>query len=133
VQVELELLAIEEHQASLVLCDRGTIDGVAYWPGAPETFWEEVGSSRAEQHERYAAVIHLQTPPMEHGYNHVNPLRIESAAEAARIDARIFEAWTGHPRRTLVESSGRFTDKVTQALALIRAELPRGSEGDWVP
>jgi len=32
VQHELEILALT-HAPALVLCDRGTVDGAAYWPG----------------------------------------------------------------------------------------------------
>ena len=97
VQRELEAAAIGD-DVSVALCDRGTIDGLAYWPG-PGDFWADVGTTLEEQLARYHAVIHLRTPTDGNGYNHGNPLRIETAAEAAAIDARIAEAWAGHPRR----------------------------------
>src|SRR5262245_41814414 len=34
VQRELEQLALEEGRGAVALCDRGTIDGLAYWPGS---------------------------------------------------------------------------------------------------
>ena len=81
----------------------------------------------------FAAVIHLRTPSADNGYDHSNPLRIESAAEAARIDERIAIAWAAHPRRFIVESTADFLTKAHRALAIIRAELPEccrsGSEG----
>lgn len=107
----------------VTLCDRGTIDGAAYWPG-PDDMWTSVGSSRTEQLLRYDAVIHLRTPSPEHGYDHTNPLRTETAAEAAAIDARIFAAWDGHPRRHVVEASPDFLAKARRALQLLRDELP---------
>ena len=45
------------------------------------------------------------------------------AAEAARIDARIAAAWDGHPRRTFIESTERFVDKVSAALAALQLRL----------
>ena len=60
---------------------------------------------------RYDAVIHLRTPTVELGYNHQNPLRTESAARAREVDALILQAWDGHPRRWLIESSADFLDK----------------------
>ena len=107
----------------MVLCDRGTVDGVAYWPG-PEEFWQSVGTTRDEQLARYDAVIHLRTPAVDGGYNHANPLRIESAAEAHTVDERILAAWHGHPRRTVIDASPDFFKKATQALAVLRAEFP---------
>src|SRR5690606_33373261 len=86
VQRELELLASEEPIYALVLCDRGTLDGLAYWPYGPERYFSELGTSYADELSRYSAVIHLRSPNVAHGYNHVNPVRIESAEEARAID-----------------------------------------------
>jgi predicted ATPase len=122
VQRELEVAADFEDSA-IVLCDRGTIDGAAYWP-EDQGFWEAVGTTRPEQLDRYAAVIHLRTPPEGAGYNQQNPLRIESAAEAARIDERIAKAWDGHPRRFLVPPAPDFLTKAKQVLWILREELP---------
>ncbi len=124
VQRELERLVIDEGQASVVLCDRGTLDGLAYWPRTSAEFYSEVGLDRRAELARYAAVIHLRTPSNHEGYNHRNPLRIESPEEARLIDARIVEAWEGHPQRTFVESTGDFLDKVARALGLIEAQIP---------
>lgn len=121
-QRELEDTA-EGLNAAVVLCDRGTIDGVAYWPG-PEEFWEAVGTSREEQLARYDGVIHLRPPAVDHGYNHVNRLRIESAAEALAVDEKILAAWQGHPRRTVIEATEDFFTKAALALEALRAEFP---------
>lgn len=122
-QRELENAA-EGHHPAIVLCDRGTLDGLAYWPGTHEEFFASTGTSLLDQLSRYSAVIHLRTPDDRHGYNHQNPLRTESAATAAEIDARILDAWRAHPRRFVVESSADFLDKAARALALLRGEVP---------
>jgi predicted ATPase len=124
VQRELEQWALEEKHGAVVLCDRGTIDGLAYWPGSWETFWHSVGTSPEKEIARYAAVVHMRTPAADTGYNHVNPMRIESPAEAARIDKRIALAWADHPRRFFVESQRDFMVKTAIALQLVNAELP---------
>jgi predicted ATPase len=121
-QRELESTAVGM-DAAVVLCDRGTVDGVAYWPG-PDDFWRALGTTREEQLARYDAVIHLRTPPVDNGYNHVNILRIESAAEAHEVDERILSAWDGHPRRTIVDAAPDFFAKAALALAALRAEFP---------
>jgi predicted ATPase len=123
VQHELERLSSEEADAAVAVCDRGTLDALAYWPDPLATFFRDVGTTREKELARYAAVIHLRVPPMNH-YNHDNPLRIESARRAHAIDARIAEAWEGHPRRFFVESTDDFIDKVKAALTLLRAEIP---------
>lgn len=123
VQRELEATG-DNHNPAIVLCDRGTVDGLAYWPGAANEFWTSVGTTIEAELARYAAVIHLRTPAIEHGYNQQNPLRTESAAMAAEVDARLVLAWATHPRRFMVESSDDFLDKVTRAVSILREELP---------
>ena len=96
VQCELERLTTDEGIAKVIFCDRGTLDGLAYWPGAEVDFFHELGTSLEVELARYALDIHLRTPAAHHGYNHHNPLRIESAHEAAAIDERIAQIWSRH-------------------------------------
>ena len=122
VQRELENVALAENVA-IILCDRGTVDSHAYWPG-PGEFWDSVATSRWDEFARYDAVIHLRTPSQAGGYNHSNVLRTESAVEAMAIDERILQAWEGHPRRFIIEPHTDFLDKAQHVVELIRAELP---------
>ena len=115
VQRELEA-AGDSHNPAIVLCDRGTVDGLAYWPGQAEEFLSSLETTLDSELRRYDVVIHLRTPAPEQGYNHQNPLRTESASTAAEIDARILQAWQSHPRRFIVESSAEFLDKAARAL-----------------
>jgi len=131
VQRELESAANTENPA-IVLCDRGTVDGAAYWPGA-DTLWSSVGTTRLEQLARYDAVIHLRTPSSAEGYDRQNPLRVESAAEAAVIDERIALEWDGHARRFTVQANAEFLVKAKQTLDLLRAELPECCRGHLAP
>lgn len=124
VQRELERLVEDEHESAIALCDRGVLDGLAYWPDGEDSYWKEVGSTRAVELARYAAVIHLRTPQVDQGYNHANPVRTESARQAAEIDQRIINAWNGHPHRIFIDSSADFLTKATLALDRIREELP---------
>ena len=123
VQRELETIG-DNHNPALLLCDRGTLDGLAYWPGTPEEFLSAVGTTKAGELGRYDVVVHLRTPSADHGYNHANPLRTETAVRAAEIDARILEVWQDHPRRFVIESSDDFVDKVGRALEILRGEVP---------
>lgn len=121
VQRELEVIGDVPNPA-VVLCDRGTIDGLAYWPGPPEDFWASVGTDPQTELTRYDLVLHLRTPTV--GYDHANPLRVETAAAAAGIDAYLEELWREHPRRVVIESTGDFLDKVRSVVAILLAELP---------
>jgi predicted ATPase len=124
VQLELEQIVLDEQQAAIGLCDRGTVDSVAYWPESPDQLWRDVHSSEATQLARYSAVIHLRTPSDVSGYDHSNPLRIEPVEDALHLDSLIERAWARHPNRHVVESHLNFVDKAAHALDLIRAELP---------
>jgi predicted ATPase len=131
VQRELEAAA-EASDAAIVLCDRGTIDGTAYWPG-PADLWSSVGTSLEQELARYDAVIHLRTPAFDRGYNHANPLRIESAAEAIAIDERIAAAWAAHPRRFVVDSTPDFFAKARSGVGILREQLPECCRRHVVP
>ena len=123
VQRELENVADAENSA-IVLCDRGTVDGAAYWPGPEEGLWASVGTTLEEQLRRYDSVIHLRTPGAGSGYNRRNPLRIESAKEAIAIDERIARIWEGHPRRFVVEAAADFLSKAARTVEILQGEMP---------
>lgn len=132
VQDELEKLALAEDHATLVLCDRGVIDGSAYWPdGGPTSLFDEIGETQAQAFARYVAVIHLRTPD-GHAYTRTNPMRVESASEAAEIDERIAQVWSGHPRRTFIPAEKDFVEKLRAAIGGIGALLPEACRShDW--
>jgi predicted ATPase len=124
VQIELErLYASKASQGvELVLCDRGTVDSLAYWPRSADEFWKDLGTTAREQLARYDVVIHLEPPTDGHGY-HRDAVRIESAKESAAIDARIVAAWSAHPRRYSVPSTHRFLEKVKIVMGIVEKEL----------
>lgn len=124
VQHEIERLTVEEHRAVVVLCDRGTVDGSAYWDAEPDRFWNELGTTHDRELARYAAVFHLRTPADGDGYDRSNPLRIETPEQAAYRDHRILEAWAGHPSRTIIPSHASFLEKLATAVAAVRPLIP---------
>lgn len=124
VQRQVEALVLGEGQVAVGLCDRGTVDGLAYWSGAPRDYWGAVGSSLEAELARYAAVIHLQTPAAAQGYNRQNVLRVESAEQARELDRKILAAWAPHPRRHVIGSEDEFLVKASRALEIVRAQLP---------
>ncbi|MCA9615010.1 MAG: AAA family ATPase [Myxococcales bacterium] len=124
VQRNLEEVQSQRYPDRMLLCDRGTVDGAAYWP-EPNTdaFFEEVGSSCAEELARYHAVIILDVPTAAQGYDHRNPTRIETPDEASRIGHRIQEAWRDHPRCTRVGAAPSFWSKIQRSVDLIGQAL----------
>lgn len=124
VQKEMEHLVLEEKNWGLGLCDRGTLDGLAYWPEEEKTFWNNLGTSKEKEFKKYSAVIHLRTPSVEFGYNHQNPIRIETAHEASIIDNRIYSIWKDHPCYQQVDSTLNFLEKAEKAMAMIMEQVP---------
>jgi hypothetical protein len=122
IQRELEA-SVEGEDLAIILCDRGTVDGAAYWPG-PAEFWDEMGADPEAERARYAAVLHLRTPTHEMGYDFSNPLRVESPTEAARIDDRIAALWNPHPKWIEIPASDDFLVKARMAMEPLRALVP---------
>lgn len=124
VQEEMQNLVLNEKKWSVGLCDRGTLDGLAYWPNSEQTFFQALKTNREAEYRKYKAVIHLESPSLEKGYNRQNPMRIETAELAARIDERIFLAWKDHPNYFIIDSTVNFVEKIDEAIKHIRLFLP---------
>ena len=124
VSAQLEAVALADELHALVLCDRGLLDGLAYWSGTEAEFWAAVKSTRAEALARYDLVIHLRVPTADGGYNYQNPLRTETPEEAQTIDARIADAWRGHPNIVEIGTTADFRTKLACALDRIEEQVP---------
>ena len=123
VQHELQRMAIEDGSAAMIVCDRGTLDGLAYWPGEAAEYFAELETTVERELARYAAVIHMRPPTLANGYT-ITPLRPETAEQAQALDLQILAAWSAHPRRVVIESNHDFLEKLERAIALIRDEIP---------
>ena len=119
IQAEMEKMVIAETKWHIGICDRGSLDGLAYWPLNDDSFWDMNQSTLTKEYAKYCAVIHLRTPSEYFGYNHQNPLRTENATEAKKIDDRIFQVWKNHPEYNVIESSEDFITKAQKAMTLI--------------
>lgn len=109
----------------VLLCDRGTIDGAAYWPnenGNLYDFFDAVGSSIDEELGRYDGVVFFESAAVgglaiEGG----NPARIEGIKEAVELDRTLQNLWQNHPRFTFVPHSPSFFKKITVGLAAVES------------
>lgn len=113
-QRELENLLIENYPERLVVCDRGSMDSLAYWPDTEEHFFQEIKSSREKEFSRYGWVLHLDTAS-ESDYDTSNPVRIESFHEALELNEKIKKNWDGHPRRMVLTAQNDFFTKMKTA------------------
>lgn len=124
IQSEMQNLVANEQKWALGLCDRGTLDGAAYWPGDEMDFCKALNTTVEKEYAKYVAVLHLSSPGQNNGYNHQNPIRIESAEEALKIDQRIHAVWKNHPNYNRINSTEDFLEKAQRAALLIHAFLP---------
>jgi predicted ATPase len=117
VQTNLEDAQAAHFRSRVLLCDRGTIDGAAYWPGPPDEFFSHLGTTIEAELFRYDAVIFFETAAVggiaiEGG----NPARTESNDEAVRLDATLRSMWSKHPNFVFVPHDPSFIKKVNTGL-----------------
>ena len=121
VQRNLEDVQSALYPERVLLCDRGTLDGAAYWDDGEESFFRTLGTTIDTELARYDAVVFFETAAVaglsiEGG----NPIRCESLAEAVALDARLRALWSRHPRFTLVPHSDSFLAKIVGALGVLQ-------------
>ena len=83
VQRSMEEVQATHYPELLFLCDRGTIDGAAYWPEGAEKFFAAQGTTQESELARYSAVIFFETAAAGGiAIDNHNRARIESLEEA---------------------------------------------------
>jgi predicted ATPase len=107
----------------ILLLDRGTIDGAAYWPEGPDAYWLDLGTTPAAELARYDAVIWLETAAALGIYDgdKSNPVRFEApdaAIESGRVLQRL---WGGHPNFQMVAAFPFIEEKI----AAVASKLAR--------
>ena len=112
-QKNLEDIQRASHPECLILCDRGSLDGLAYWPGEPEEFFIQMETSIEEEFARYDAVIFFETAAKSgESIKSNNPIRNESENAAIVLDDKLQKIWSKHPNFNLISSSESFIKKV---------------------
>jgi predicted ATPase len=112
----------QRHPDKVLLLDRGTIDGSAYWPEGPEDYWRDLRTTSAAELARYDAVVWLQTAaaiPGLYDGDGSNPCRFERADAAIASGNLLRALWGGHPRIRFVDSHPRLEEKVAAVVAVI--------------
>ena len=117
-QVGLEDVQGALYPGRVLLCDRGTVDGAAFWPDeAPRGFFESVDTNLEEQLERYDAVIFFESAAVgDISIEGGNPARTESNEEARHLDVSLRELWSKHPNFHFIPHSVSFFAKLQAGL-----------------
>lgn len=123
VQRGLEETQSAAHPGRILLCDRGTVDGAAYWPqenGDHHEFFNSVGTSLDDELARYDAVIFFESAAVGGMDIHSNnPTRIEGLSESVALDSELHGLWSRHPNFTFIPHNASFFKKITFALAAL--------------
>lgn len=121
-QRHLEDVLQENFPDRLIVCDRGSLDSLAYWPDSEEHFFKTIFSSREKEFSRYPCIIHLDTA-FEADYDTSNPVRTETFNDALLINRKIKQSWEGHPNRVIIPAEGDFFSKLKKATEIIAKML----------
>ena len=122
VQRNLEDIQAAHYQSRVLLCDRGTVDGAAYWPSEPTGFFEHLETTLERELARYDAVVFFETAAVggisiESG----NPIRNETNDQAIALDKRLKDLWSQHPRFNFIKHESSFLHKISSALKIMGA------------
>lgn len=112
-QNNLENIIGLQNSNKTLICDRGTLDGLAYWPDSQDEFFDIVDSNFEDELSRYDAVLFFETGASSNGnLASNNPIRNESNVEAIALDEKLQGIWSKHPRYILIQSSDSFLQKI---------------------
>ena len=124
-QREQEDRLAAQHADKILLLDRGTIDGAAYWPEGADSYWRDLGTSHDVELARYDAVILLQTSAALGLYDgdDSNFCRFEDAEAAIASDNLLALLWGGHPRLTKVPAFHSLDEKIAAVRRVLETTL----------
>ncbi len=109
----------------LIVCDRGALDNRVYMNDEEfAAVLSEVGQNEVELRDRYDAVYHLVTAAkgaVEFYTTANNEARIETPEQAAAMDDKFIDAWTGHPHLRIIDNRGNFAEKMQHLIREITA------------
>lgn len=123
-QKSLETIFATNPDTSVLLCDRGSLDGLAYWPEDEESFFQSIHSNMEKELERYDAVIFFESGACSGSDVKSNNLvRNETTTEAKSLDHKLKEIWSKHPNFHFIGSHESFISKVIAGLETLKNQI----------
>ncbi|MGH7179368.1 MAG: ATP/GTP-binding protein [Tepidisphaeraceae bacterium] len=120
-QLEQEREIASEHPNRVLLLDRGTIDGAAYWPHGPEDYWRDLGTALGDELRRYDSVIWMESAAALGMYDgdESNFCRFEHPQAAIESGKLLLQLWAGHPNLKHVGAFTNLEDKISAVNEII--------------
>ncbi len=118
VQSSHEAIYTTEYPHRVFICDRGTLDGFAYWPEGEGDFFKDNNTTLEKELARYDLVIHLDSAN-GNNYDFTNAIRTESPEQALVINNKVKQVWKDHPNRKIIPADESFSVKVAQVLDIV--------------
>lgn len=120
VQLNIEDAYCSLYPNNTLLCDRGTVDGGAYWPRGADDFFKTMGTTLNDELMSYDAVIFFETAAaggldIDLG----NPIRNEDQRRAIEIDLRLKDLWSKHPNFVYIKNEPSFLKKTMEGIKSI--------------
>lgn len=117
-------IASAASRPSVLLCDRGAMDGRAYMsPDQWEAMLGENGWDPVTLRDgRYDLVIHMVTAAdgaLAFYQLENNATRSETPAMACELDTKTQEAWVGHPQLRIIDNRTGFREKIDRVFTAI--------------
>ena len=122
VQHSLEDVQAARFPDRILLCDRGSVDGAAYWPDGTAEFFASMRSTHEAELARYDVVLFFETSAVGGiRFEGGNRYRTEDNEQAVALDRRLRDLWAPHPRFHLVPHSTSFIRKVNVGLSILES------------
>jgi predicted ATPase len=122
-QTDQENRLAAAHPDKILLLDRGTIDGAAYWPEGAAEYWRDLGTSLDRELQRYDAVIWMESAAALGLYDGdaSNSRRFEDAPAAIASGKLLLKLWGGHPNLKHVGAFASLDDKIRAVEEILSA------------
>jgi predicted ATPase len=114
-QLEQEHQFQFRHPDKILLLDRGTLDGAAYWPDGIQAYWDDLRTSVTAELARYDAIIWLQTAAALGLYDGdaSNTCRFEDPSAAIQSGIVLNGLWGNHPHIDKVDAYPHLAQKIS--------------------
>ena len=130
VEQESHLAQQHAHEDRILLLDRATIDGAAYWPDGADDYWRDLGTTHAAELARYDAVILLETSAALGIYDGdaSNFCRFEDPQGAIASSELLKRLWSAHANVHHVPAYATIAEKIDAVRHLLASpQLHPGS------